>query len=91
MDSNNHLVNSSLYDYGQVILYCRYLLEQSLSVDNLFVFVLIFRYFKVPKMYQVFLGLHTDVLPGGFILGLYFCANIFVITFKPRAGCLHMV
>nr|XP_019706392.1 thylakoid membrane protein TERC, chloroplastic [Elaeis guineensis] len=29
-----------------------YLLEQSLSVDNLFVFVLIFRYFKVPKMYE---------------------------------------
>lgn len=32
----------------------RYLLEQSLSVDNLFVFVLIFKYFKVPIMYQVF-------------------------------------
>lgn len=29
-----------------------YLLEQSLSVDNLFVFVLIFKYFKVPLMYQ---------------------------------------
>ncbi|GAA0153528.1 hypothetical protein LIER_11744 [Lithospermum erythrorhizon] len=29
-----------------------YLLEQSLSVDNLFVFVLIFKYFKVPFMYQ---------------------------------------
>ncbi|GMI81015.1 TELLURITE RESISTANCE C, PIGMENT DEFECTIVE 149 [Hibiscus trionum] len=29
-----------------------YLLEQSLSVDNLFVFVLIFKYFKVPHMYQ---------------------------------------
>ncbi|KAM7526264.1 hypothetical protein LguiA_016166 [Lonicera macranthoides] len=29
-----------------------YLLEQSLSVDNLFVFVLIFKYFKVPYMYQ---------------------------------------
>ncbi|CAN0926767.1 Thylakoid membrane protein TERC, chloroplastic, partial [Linum grandiflorum] len=29
-----------------------YLLEQSLSVDNLFVFVLIFNYFKVPLMYQ---------------------------------------
>ncbi|KAJ7972473.1 thylakoid membrane protein TERC, chloroplastic [Quillaja saponaria] len=29
-----------------------YLLEQSLSVDNLFVFVLIFKYFKVPTMYQ---------------------------------------
>lgn len=31
----------------------RYLLEQSLSVDNLFVFVLIFKYFKVPMEYQV--------------------------------------
>ncbi|KAE9619473.1 putative integral membrane protein TerC [Lupinus albus] len=29
-----------------------YLLEQSLSVDNLFVFVLVFKYFKVPIMYQ---------------------------------------
>ncbi|XVE61781.1 hypothetical protein DITRI_Ditri06bG0066900 [Diplodiscus trichospermus] len=29
-----------------------YILEQSLSVDNLFVFVLIFKYFKVPHMYQ---------------------------------------
>ncbi|KAL0736055.1 hypothetical protein Bca4012_012265 [Brassica carinata] len=32
--------------------YDRYLLEQSLSVDNLFVFVLVFKYFKVPLMYQ---------------------------------------
>ncbi|KAL8480412.1 hypothetical protein ACS0TY_026556 [Phlomoides rotata] len=29
-----------------------YLLEQSLSVDNLFVFVLIFKYFQVPQNYQ---------------------------------------
>lgn len=29
-----------------------YLLEQSLSVDNLFVFVLVFKYFKVPREYQ---------------------------------------
>lgn len=29
-----------------------YLLEQSLSVDNLFVFVLVFNYFKVPLEYQ---------------------------------------
>ncbi|XP_071719928.1 thylakoid membrane protein TERC, chloroplastic-like isoform X2 [Rutidosis leptorrhynchoides] len=29
-----------------------YLLEQSLSVDNLFVFVQIFKYFKVPLAYQ---------------------------------------
>ncbi|XP_029129024.1 thylakoid membrane protein TERC, chloroplastic-like [Cajanus cajan] len=30
----------------------RYILEQSLSVDNLFGFVLIFNYFKVPVTYQ---------------------------------------
>src|SRR5256886_15989814 len=29
-----------------------YLIELSLSVDNLFVFVLIFSYFKVPRKYQ---------------------------------------
>ncbi|CAI8602680.1 unnamed protein product [Vicia faba] len=29
-----------------------YILEQSLSVDNLFVFVLIFKYLKVPALYQ---------------------------------------
>ncbi len=29
-----------------------YLVEESLSVDNLFVFLLIFRYFRVPQMYQ---------------------------------------
>lgn len=30
-----------------------YLLEQSLSVDNLFVFVLVFSYFKTPPAAQV--------------------------------------
>src|ERR1700730_4281232 len=29
-----------------------YVIELSLSVDNLFVFILIFSYFKVPKRYQ---------------------------------------
>src|SRR5262245_18368752 len=29
-----------------------YLIEKSLSVDNLFVFLLIFSYFKVPASYQ---------------------------------------
>ncbi|GFP83729.1 uncharacterized membrane protein stkorf319 [Phtheirospermum japonicum] len=40
-----------------------YLLEQSLSVDNLFVFVLIFKYFKVPLNYQLFAeeGEDTDL------------------------------
>ncbi|CAM9656406.1 unnamed protein product [Choristocarpus tenellus] len=30
-----------------------YLVEQSLSVDNLFVFILLFEYFKVPPQFQV--------------------------------------
>jgi tellurite resistance protein TerC len=29
-----------------------YLIEESLSIDNLFVFIMIFSYFKVPSMYQ---------------------------------------
>ncbi|CAB4265785.1 unnamed protein product [Prunus armeniaca] len=40
----------------------RYLLEQSLSVDNLFVFVMIFKYFKVPIMYQVLYNCFLDCL-----------------------------
>jgi len=38
-----------------------YLLEQSLSVDNLFVFILVFRYFRTPFEYQ------SKVLTYGFI------------------------
>lgn len=29
-----------------------YLIEQSLSVDNIFIFILVFKYFKVPNQYQ---------------------------------------
>ncbi len=35
-----------------VMFFTGYLIELSLSVDNLFVFLLIFSYFKVPKPYQ---------------------------------------
>jgi tellurite resistance protein TerC len=49
-----------------------YLIEKSLSVDNLFVFLLIFTYFKVPPQYQhkiLFWGiLGALVLRAGFIL-----------------------
>jgi tellurite resistance protein TerC len=48
-----------------------YLIEKSLSVDNLFVFLLIFNYFKVPHLYQhkaLFWGiLGAIVLRGAFI------------------------
>ncbi len=49
-----------------------YVIEESLSVDNLFVFLLIFRYFKVPRLYQhkvLFWGIiGALVMRGVFIL-----------------------
>src|SRR4029078_8052474 len=53
-----------------------YLIEKALSVDNIFVFVLIFSYFRVPPKYQhrvLFWGiLGALVMRGGMIgLGAY--------------------
>lgn len=50
-----------------------YLLEQSLSVDNLFVFVLVFRYFKTPVDAQrkaLFWGILTAAVLRGIMIGL---------------------
>jgi tellurite resistance protein TerC len=44
-----------LWQFGTApakLFFTGYLIELSLSVDNLFVFLLIFSYFKVPKVYQ---------------------------------------
>jgi tellurite resistance protein TerC len=50
-----------------------FLVEKSLSIDNVFVFILIFGYFNVPKTYQhkvLFWGIvGAIVLRAGFILG----------------------
>ena len=43
------------FDMGKVKaveFFTGYLLERSLSIDNIFVFVLLFSYFKVPQEYQ---------------------------------------
>lgn len=43
------------YDFGKqkaIEFLTGYILEKSLSVDNIFVFVLLFSYFKVPSIYQ---------------------------------------
>jgi tellurite resistance protein TerC len=50
-----------------------YLIEQSLSVDNLFVFLLIFRYFQVPRHLQ------HDVLFWG-ILGALVMRAVFIVA-----------
>jgi len=50
-----------------------WLLEKSLSVDNLFVFALIFAYFKVPARYQhrvLFFGVMGALLLRGVLLAL---------------------
>lgn len=49
-----------------------YLLEEMLSVDNLFVFVLIFQFFRVPSAYQ------RTVLYWG-ILGAIFFRAVFIV------------
>ncbi|ALV52986.1 TerC family protein [Streptomyces althioticus] len=56
-----------------------WLLEKSLSVDNLFVFALIFSYFQVPRAYQhrvLFLG----VLGALVFRGLFLAAGVAVVS-----------
>lgn len=57
-----------------------YLIEKSLSVDNLFVFVLIFSYFKVPPRYQhriLFWGILGALVMRASLIGIgaYLLAN----------------
>ena len=50
-----------------------YLIEQALSVDNIFVFVLIFTYFEVPKRFQhriLFWGILGALLLRGTMIGM---------------------
>ena len=49
---NNYLDDHNLGLTKAKEFFTGYLIELSLSIDNLFVFLLIFSYFKVPKKYQ---------------------------------------
>ena len=52
--------------------YTGYLVEQALSVDNIFVFVLIFSYFEVPASYQhrvLFWGILGALVMRGMMIG----------------------
>ena len=67
---------------GEEFLAC-YLLEESLSVDNLFVFLMIFSYFKVPSAVQhrvLFLGVLGAILMRG---ALIFVGIELVAAFHP--------
>jgi len=50
-----------------------YLIEESLSVDNLFVFLMLFRYFKIDKLHQ------RKVLNWG-IIGVIILRGIFILS-----------
>jgi len=59
-----------------------YLIEKSLSVDNIFVFLLIFSYFKVPGVYQ-----HKILFWG--ILGALILRAAFILAgVTPGQGCI---
>jgi tellurite resistance protein TerC len=68
----NYLVYRWLGKQAAMEFLTGYLIEKSLSVDNLFVFLLIFSYFKVPQQYQhkiLFWGIiGALVLRAAFIL-----------------------
>jgi tellurite resistance protein TerC len=61
-----------------------YLLEESLSVDNLFVFLMVFAYFQVPAQYQ-----HKVLFWG--ILGALIMRAVFILAGVTLIQKLHWV
>lgn len=61
-----------------------YLIEKSLSVDNLFIFILIFNYFHTPKEYQ-----HKVLFWG--ILGAIIMRTIFIVFGVSLVNTFHWV
>ena len=59
-----------------------YLVEQSLSLDNVFVFLVIFRYFQVPAEYQ-----HRVLFFG--ILGAIVLRGLFIVTGAALLSLFH--
>jgi tellurite resistance protein TerC len=56
-----------------------YLIEESLSVDNLFVFLLIFKYFNVPEVYR-YRVLFWGILGAIIMRALFIAAGIALVT-----------
>ncbi|MBA9078549.1 MULTISPECIES: TerC family protein [Rufibacter] len=61
-----------------------YLIEKSLSVDNLFVFILIFNYFKVPSAVQ-----HKILFWG--VLGALFFRAVFILVGVTLIAKFHFI
>ncbi len=61
-----------------------YLIEKSLSVDNLFVFILIFNFFKVPSKFQ-----HKILFWG--VLGALFFRAVFILVGVTLLAKFHFI
>lgn len=75
------------YFYGQekaLDFLASYLIEESLSIDNLFVFILIFNYFQTPKEYQ-----HKVLFWG--ILGAIVMRAIFIFVGITLVNKFHWI
>jgi tellurite resistance protein TerC len=65
-------IRQSLGPTSMLEFYAGYLVEQALSIDNLFVFILIFGYFKIPPSLQhrvLFWGILGALLMRGAMIG----------------------
>jgi tellurite resistance protein TerC len=75
------------YEYGHEAAFqflAAYFIEKSLSVDNLFVFVMIFSYFKIPAKYQ-----HKVLFWG--ILGAMIMRLAFIYAGVELINTLHWI
>ena len=61
-----------------------YIIEESLSVDNLFVFLILFKYFRIPPKYQ------RRVLNWG-IVGVIVLRGIFILLGTTLVNQLHFI
>jgi tellurite resistance protein TerC len=65
--------------------YSAFLIEKALSVDNLFVFILVFRFFKVPDKYQhkvLFYGILGAIVMRGIFI--FFGVKLIEMTYLPE-------
>ncbi|SMB97864.1 Integral membrane protein TerC [Hymenobacter roseosalivarius DSM 11622] len=80
----NYLVYRTMGQQAGLEFLTGYLIEKSLSVDNLFVFLLIFSYFKVPQQYQ-----HKILFWG--IIGALLLRAIFILVGAALLAKFHIL
>ncbi|MGI4761346.1 MAG: TerC family protein [Janthinobacterium lividum] len=80
----NYLVYRSMGHEAGLQWLTGYLIEKALSVDNLFVFLLIFTYFKVPAEYQ-----HRILFWG--VLGALVLRGIFIVAGAALLAQFHFL